>query len=103
MRAEEAYAECMRTDRIATPLRKAAGRGAADPAQLLAALAAADAGAPNPPAMPETRALLRELPARGGFPGAQYRLAGDRCVTPTLSWLPCTCVQTLVGSQQQGK
>ena len=34
---------------------------------------------PAVPEMPETAAVLRSLPAKGDFPGAQFRLAGDRC------------------------
>ncbi|KAK9838176.1 hypothetical protein WJX81_006705 [Elliptochloris bilobata] len=78
---EEAYAECVRTDHITAALRKASASGDEAPtlAAELEAAAAADA-APRPPAMPETRAVLRTLPAHGTFPGAQYRLAGDRYV-----------------------
>ena len=68
----------MRTDHITAALRKAVTDGMAGPA-LEAELEKALAAAPKPPAMPETRALLRDLPAHGDFPGAQYRLAGDRC------------------------
>lgn len=32
------------------------------------------------PKMPKTSAVLAEIPASGDHPGAQYRLAGDRCV-----------------------
>jgi hypothetical protein len=30
------------------------------------------------PGMPKTEAVLRTLPPKGDFPGAQFRLAGDR-------------------------
>ena len=80
--AEEAYAECVRTDHITAALRAAVTDGMAAPA-LEAELEKALAAAPKPPAMPETRALLRDLPAHGDFPGAQYRLAGDRCAAQT--------------------
>jgi hypothetical protein len=30
------------------------------------------------PEMPKTEAVLRTLPPSGDFPGAQFRLAGDR-------------------------
>ncbi len=38
------------------------------------------------PTMPETRAVLKVLPATETYPGAQFRLAGDRCYTITI---PC--------------
>ena len=31
--------------------------------------------------MPETKAVLKVLPATETYPGAQFRLAGDRCYT----------------------
>lgn len=72
----------MRTDQVTAALREASAGGGEAPSSardLETALAAAADAAPRPPAMPETRAVLRQLPAHGTFPGAEYRLAGDRC------------------------
>ena len=82
MGAEEAYAQCVRTDQVTAVLREASAGGDGAPSSapdLETALVAAADAAPRPPAMPETRAVLRKLPAHGTFPGAEYRLAGDRC------------------------
>lgn len=35
--------------------------------------------------MPETKAVLKVLPATDTYPGAQFRLAGDRCYTTILA------------------
>ena len=37
--------------------------------------------------MPETKAVLKVLPATETYPGAQFRLAGDRCCTTILACL----------------
>lgn len=70
--AETAYKECLAMDKKEELLRAAASSGSAN---LEAALAAYS---PAVPAMPPTEAVLRTLPAQGDFPGAQFRLAGDR-------------------------
>ena len=78
--AEEAYEAVLRTDQMMTLLQQqATGAGAKDASQL-------DSALQNfmkqlaVPKMPKTAAVLAEIPASGDHPGAQYRLAGDRCV-----------------------
>ncbi len=44
---------------------------------------------PAVPPTPPTEAVLLTMPPAGDFPGAQFRLAGDRCG----SYLPELCVQ----------
>ena len=93
----------MRTDQVTAALREASAGGGDAPSStsdLETALAAAAEAAPRPPAMPETRAVLRQLPAHGTFPGAEYRLAGDRCagradegITPSCTSASCTGVR----------
>ncbi len=70
--AETAYTECLVLDKKEELLRAAASSSGADVAAELAAYS------PAVPAMPPTEAVLRTLPAHGDFPGAQFRLAGDR-------------------------
>jgi urea carboxylase len=69
--AETAYTECLHLDMKVELLRSAA-TAAVD------AEAAAAAYRPAVPETPPTQAVLRTLPASGDFPGAQFRLAGDR-------------------------
>lgn len=71
--AEMAYTECLMLDKKVELLAAAASSGGADVAAALAAYSLAV------PAMPPTEAVLRALPPSGDFPGAQFRLAGDRC------------------------
>lgn len=76
---EEAYAARVRTDALMAALR-AAALGAKD-ALPLGSIAAANAAlAVSVPEMPPTRCLLKKVPASGSFPGAEYRLAGDRYI-----------------------
>ncbi|KAK9905055.1 hypothetical protein WJX75_008745 [Coccomyxa subellipsoidea] len=71
---ETAYKECLAMDKKEELLRAAASSGSANVEAALAAYS------PAVPAMPPTEAVLRTLPAQGDFPGAQFRLAGDRYV-----------------------
>ncbi|GLC49765.1 hypothetical protein PLESTB_000289100 [Pleodorina starrii] len=84
MTLTEALMERLRTDARVAAVRAMATEGLTAEAALAAydsAAAAAYDRASNPDVpMPPTRALCRELPAKEGFPGAQYRLAGDRYV-----------------------
>ncbi|GIL54638.1 hypothetical protein Vafri_10369 [Volvox africanus] len=80
----DALAERLRTDAWVGAVRAMATEGLAEEAVLAAystaaAAALEAASAPDVP-MPPTKALCQELPAKAGFPGAQYRLAGDRYV-----------------------
>ncbi|PNH09902.1 Urea amidolyase [Tetrabaena socialis] len=80
----DALAARLATDAAVAAVRSVAV-GAAPEAEALAAYrtavaaAAAAAAAPDLP-LPPSRALTLELPPKEGFPGAQYRLAGDRYV-----------------------
>ncbi|KXZ51620.1 hypothetical protein GPECTOR_12g584 [Gonium pectorale] len=80
----QALAARLRTDATVAAVRSMAADGvaAADAlAAVTAAAAAAEAAAAAPDvALPPSRALMLEVPASEGFPGAQYRLAGDRYV-----------------------
>ena len=95
--AEAAYAEAVTMDRKVELLRSAAS-GARSGPELEAALARS---APAALEMPETAAVLRSLPAKGDFPGAQFRLAGDRCGSsgdvPSAHHGACLCVVATVG------
>ena len=73
--AEEAYTECIVTDKKVALLREAASTGGAK-SGVEDALASFKVDVPE---MPRTEAVLRTLPPAGDFPGAQFRLAGDRC------------------------
>lgn len=81
---EQAMAQRLATDAMVAAVRSMAEAGVAPEAAVQACKAAAvnaatAAAAPDVP-MPPSRALTRDIPAREGFPGAQYRLAGDRYV-----------------------
>ncbi|EFJ41655.1 hypothetical protein VOLCADRAFT_98356 [Volvox carteri f. nagariensis] len=80
----EALADRLRTDARVASVRAMATEGLTATAALAsyekaAAAAWETASSPDVP-MPPTKALCRELPAKEDFPGAQYRLAGDRYV-----------------------
>ena len=78
--AEEAYKAVLRTDQMMALLQQqATGAGAKDAAHLDSALQSFMKQLAVPK-MPKTAAVLAEIPASGDHPGAQYRLAGDRCV-----------------------
>ncbi|KAG2435985.1 hypothetical protein HYH02_011698 [Chlamydomonas schloesseri] len=80
----QALAERLATDaKVAAvcAMARSGGDAAAAVAAAQAGVAAAEAAAAAPDvAMPPSKALTKELPAKEGFPGAQYRLAGDRYV-----------------------
>ena len=78
--AEEAYEAVLRTDQMMALLQQqATGAGAKDASHLDSALQSFMKQLATPK-MPKTAAVLAEIPASGDHPGAQYRLAGDRCV-----------------------
>lgn len=74
---EQAMAQRLATDAMVAAVRSMAEAGVAPEAAVQACKAAAvnaatAAAAPDVP-MPPSRALTRDIPAREGFPGAQYR------------------------------
>ncbi|CAL5223800.1 g6371 [Coccomyxa viridis] len=71
---EDAYRECVKLDQMVEMLRSAAANGSLDGFESLSIHQV------SMPEFPETRAVLKTLPASESFPGAQYRLAGDRYV-----------------------
>ncbi len=72
--AETAYTECLTLDKKVELLQAAAssaGKGASVAAELAAY-------SPAVPPTPPTEAVLLTMAPAGDFPGAQFRLAGDR-------------------------